>query len=213
MAGCWLPVSLPTIGTSANAVCWFGSNVLCQWNGTHQFLVHEWRGTGFIQQGAIPLDSDRRPNEFAYAPSRQLLAWTEGTNSNSVHLASLATPARRMELKSDVPWLVLFRFSQDGNHLAATGKHTHFLRAWNVETGQMVASLNERIRAVAFAAGGQVRVAAIEQGNDHEIGFFDLDHPGQAPRRVPGKGYAVTLAVSPDGELVAPGTGWAGAVV
>ena len=49
-------------------------------------------------------------------------------------------------------------------------------------------------------------VAAIEQGNNHAIGFYDLDHPGQAPRRVPGKGYATTLAVSPDGRLVASAT-------
>ncbi len=206
LKGNFPPVSLPMIGTSTNAVRWFGTNIFCQWNGTNQFLVHEWRGTGFVQKGVIPLDPGKRPDEFAYAPSRQLLAWTEGTNSTSVHLASLATPGRRRELKIDVPWLVLFRFSEDGDHLAATGKHDHSLRAWNVETGFVEASLNERVRAVAFAAGGRVLVAAIEQGHDHEIGFFDLDHPGQAPRRVPGKGYATTLAVSPDGGLVASAT-------
>jgi WD40 repeat protein len=75
-----------------------------------------------------------------------------------------------------------------------------------VETGLIVASLNERVRAVTFAAGGRVLVAAIEQGNDHEIGFYDLDRPGQKPRRVPGKGYAMTLAVSPDGGRVASAT-------
>jgi len=51
-----------------------------------------------------------------------------------------------------------------------------------------------------------VLVLAIEQGNDHEIAFYDLDHSGQAARRVPGKGYATTLAVSPDGALVASAT-------
>jgi WD40 repeat protein len=70
----------------------------------------------------------------------------------------------------------------------------------------IAASLNERVRAVSFAAGGRVLVAAIEKGNDHEIGFFDLNHPGQVPRRLPGKGYASSLAVSHDGRLAAAAT-------
>jgi WD40 repeat protein len=199
-------VSLPEIGSSTNVLVPFGTNILCHWNGTNQILVHEWRGTGFIEQGAISLDSGTRPTEFAYHPTRRLLAWTQATSSTSVYLASLAAPGRQIELKSDVGSLVLFRFSEDGNYLAATAEHDHSLRAWNVETGRNVASINERVRAVIFAAGGRVLVAAIEQGNDHEIGFYDLDHPGQAPRRVSGKGYATSLAVSPDGGLVASAT-------
>ena len=199
-------VPVPEIGSSTNALGFFGTNILCHWNGSNQVLVHEWRGTGFIQQGAILVDSGMRPKEFAYNPARQLLAWTQETSPTSVYLASLATPGRRIELKSDVPSLVLLRFSENGKYLAATGEHDHFLRAWNVETELNVASINERVRAVAFAAGGRVLVAAIEQGNDHEIGFYDLAHPSQAPRRVPGKSYATTLAVSPDGGLVASAT-------
>src|SRR5947207_15439784 len=69
-----------------------------------------------------------------------------------------------------------------------------------------VASISERVRAVTFGAGGRVLVAAIEKGHNHDIGFYDLDHPGQTPRRVPGKGYATSLAVSPDDGLVASAT-------
>jgi WD40 repeat protein len=199
------PASLPKIGSSTNVLVPFGTNILCQWNGSTQIFVHEWRGTGFIQQGAISLDSGTRPTEFAYDPSRRIMAWTQGTSSTSVYLASLA-PGRRIELKSDVGSLVLFRFSEDGRYMAATGEHDHSLRVWNVETGRNVASLNERVRAVAFAAGGRMLVAAIEQGNDHEIGFYSLDPPGQSPRRVPGKGYATSLAASPDGGQVASAT-------
>jgi WD40 repeat protein len=199
-------VSLPEIGSSTNALGFFGTNTICHWNGSNQIVVHEWRGTGFIKQGAISLDSSTRPTGFAYNPARQFLAWTQGTSPTSLYLASLATPGRRIELKSDVGSLVLFRFSEDGKYLAATAEHDHSLRAWNVETGLNVASINERVRAVAFAAGGRVLAAAIEQGNNHEIGFYDLDHPGKTPRRVPGRGYASSLAVSPAGGLVASAT-------
>ena len=107
-----------------------------------QILVHEWCGTEFIQQGAISLDSGTRPTEFAYNPTRQLLAWTQGTSSTSVYLASLAAPGPRIELKSDVGSLVLFRFSEDGKYLVATAEHDHSLRAWNLETALNVASIS-----------------------------------------------------------------------
>ncbi len=200
------PSSQPEIGFSTNVLGFFGTNILCRWNGTNQILVHAWRGVGFVQQGSISLNFSTRPTGFAYHPPRQLLAWTQPASPTSVYLESLTAPGRRIELRSDVGSLTLFRFSEDANYLAATAEHDHSLRVWDVETGANVVSLNERVRAVAFAAGGRRLVAAIERGNDHEIGFYDLDHPGHAPRRVPGKGYATSLAVSPNGELVASAT-------
>jgi hypothetical protein len=213
------PVPLPEIGSSADVLGWFGTNILCHWNGTNQILVRELRGMEFVQGGAIAVDSGTRPTGLAYNATRQLLAWTEGTASTSVCLANLAAPGRRIELKSDVAGLVPCRFSEDGNYLAAWtagGDSRHIwnvetawtaggdsLRVWNVETGQIVASINERVRDSTFAADGRVLVVAIAQGNDHEIGFYDLAHPERAPRRVPGRYYFRSLAVSPNGGLVA----------
>jgi hypothetical protein len=101
-------VSLPEIGDSTNVLGgypWgeFGANIICHWNGTNQILVRELRGTELIQRGAIALDSGTRPFGFAYNPTRQVQAWTEGDASSSVYLASLAAPGSRIELKSDVP--------------------------------------------------------------------------------------------------------------
>lgn len=141
------PVSLPEIGPSINVLGWFGTNILCHWSGTNQIVVREWRNAEFIQRGAITVDSGTRPTGIAFNPKRQLLAWTEGISSASVYLASLAAPGLRSELKSDVPGLVPFRFSEDGNYLAAwpkylltwpmEGEGRDTLRAWNVETGQI----------------------------------------------------------------------------
>jgi serine/threonine protein kinase/WD40 repeat protein len=208
--------SWPAIGSSADNLGWFGTNVLCHWNGTNQILVRELRGEEFVQRGTISLDSGARPTGFAYNLARQLLAWTEGTSSASIYLASLAAPGRRIELKSEVPGLVPLRFSDDGNYLTAScregdslrawTKGGDNLRAWNVETRQMVASIGGLVRDATFAAGGRVLVVAIQQGNDHEIGFYDLVHPGLAPRRVSGRDFPRSLAVSPDGGLVASST-------
>jgi WD40 repeat protein len=203
------PVSLWEIGASSNVLGCFGTNILCHWNGTNQILVRELRGSELIQRGAIALDSGTRPAGAAYNATRQLLAWSEGALSNSIYLANLAAPGRRIELKSDVPGLVLFRFSEDGNYLAAFKKRS--LRVWNVESGQVVASINQSLSDLTFAAGGGVLVVAIERGNDHEIRFYDLVHPDRAPQRVPGRLLAPALAVSRDGGLVAAST-WGGHV-
>lgn len=209
-----LPVSLPGIGLSTNVLGCFGANILCHWNGTNQILVRELLGAEFILRGAISLDSGIRPTGFAYNPTRQLLAWTEGTSLTSVYLASLATPDRRIELTSDVPGLVPIHFSEDGDFLATWTQERDSVRTWNVETGQIVASITvAAVAAVAhagvpiadakFAAGGRVLVVAITRGNDHEIGFYDLAHPERAPRRVFGRYVSGSLAVSPVGGLVA----------
>jgi WD40 repeat protein len=102
------------------------------------------------------------------------------------------------------------RFSEDGDYLAAWTKEWEkrdTLRVWNVETRQIVASINQRFHAASLAAGGRVLVAALVQGNDHEIAFYDLSHPNRAPRRVQGRQFSDHLAVSPDGRLVASSTG------
>ncbi len=206
---------LREIVSSTNVLGWFGTNILCHWDGTNQILIRELRGAEFIQRGAVVVASGTCPPGLAYNATRQLLAWTEGTSSASVYVANLAALGRRIELKSDVPGLVPFRFSEDGNYLVALPKPedtlrtwtADSLRAWHIETGQIVASIGGPINDPTFAAGGRVLVVAIRRGNDHEIGFYDLVHPDRAPRRVPGRYFSRWLAVSPDGGLVASSTG------
>src|SRR5262249_55173443 len=142
---------------------------------------------------------------LAYNPARQLLAWSEGTSSRSLYLASLAEPGRRIELRSDVPGLVPFRFSKDGNYLAAA-KKPDILRTWNVETEQIVASINQSFSDACFAANGSVLVVTLHHRTLEEIGFYDLAHPDRLPQRVPGGFFETALAVSPDGGLVSAST-------
>jgi WD40 repeat protein/tRNA A-37 threonylcarbamoyl transferase component Bud32 len=198
-------VSLPEIGSSSNVLGFFGTNIFCHWNGTNQILVRELRDMDLIQRASITVDSGTRPLGLAYNATRQLLAWTEGTSSAPVYLENLAARGRRIELRSDVPELVPYRFSDDGNFLAARGKEGS-LYVWNVETRQNVASINQRFVPATFAAGGRLLVVTIEQGQDHEIRFYDLAHPDRPPRCVPGRYHSGALAVSPDGGLVASST-------
>ena len=69
-------------------------------------------GREFVPCGAIAVDSGTRPTGLTYNPTRQLLAWAETPSSASIYLANLAAPRRRIELRSDVPGLVRFRFSE-----------------------------------------------------------------------------------------------------
>jgi serine/threonine protein kinase/WD40 repeat protein len=195
---------LPDIKSSADLreMSWSGPNFLCHWNGTSQILVHELRGAQFILRRAIASSSGTRPTWVDFNATRELLAWREQASSPaSVYLESLATPGRRVEFKSDVNGLRYLRFSEDGKFLASAGEFA--MRAWNVDSGQVVASSDEKQGDMAFAAGGRVLVAANVKGNAHEIGFYDLTQPSRAPRRVSGHFLNSGIAVSPDGGLVA----------
>jgi eukaryotic-like serine/threonine-protein kinase len=200
-------LALPDIASSPDVLGWSASNLLFHWNGTDQILIHELRGSRFLRRGAVQIESGIRPSGLAYNPHRQLLAWSEGPSSASIWLANLATDGLRMELRSDVPELLPFRFSDNGNHLVARTPSERSLRVWNVESGRLVVSIDERrIIDAAFALGGRTLVASLPLAISHEIGFYDLAPPGQAPRFIPGKEASHSLAVSPDGRLVAVAT-------
>ena len=197
------PIPLTEVADSHNVLGWFGSNLLCHWNGTNQIVILELCGTDFTQRGAVTLNSSMRPGGVACDVARQLLAWSEPSFSNSVFLASFITPSRRVELKCDVPGLVPRLLSDDGKYLVAVKPDWNSVRAWNVETGQIVATIEKQIEDAVLGGGGSVLVVAHNENNGHEILFYDLAHPERAPRLVPGRHNAANLAVSPDGRLVA----------
>ena len=113
------PFVLTETGSSTDVLGCFGTNILCQWDGANRIIVRELHGTKFTQRGVIAVESGKRPSRVAYNVCRQSLAWAEGTTSNSVFVASLAAPGRRIELESDVPGLVPVGFSEDGKYLVA----------------------------------------------------------------------------------------------
>ncbi len=200
------PKPVPEIGSSTNFLGKFGTNLLCYWNGRNQILVGEVQGAKVIQRGSVRLDSAARPSGAAYNPARQILAWSEGTNSASVYIAGLAATGRRIELRSEVPGFVPLGFSEDGSYLAAANRNQPSVRVWEVETGKIVASQEGPVGwlgDVVFASGGRSMALVISMINSHEIRFYDLAHADRGPRRVLGRENAYRLAVSPDGGLVA----------
>ena len=204
-----VPVSLSGIESSSAVLAVAGTNILCLWNGTNQIVIREFHGTETFQRGAITLDSGERPLAFACHAARQLLAWTEGLSSTSIHLANFATSGQQTELRSDVPGLAVLRFSEDGKYLGVVTANGDSLQIWNLETGQRVLFCSfdgGMIIDAVGAAGGRVLVVAIARSDSHETRFYDLAHPDNPPRSVSGRFLPRHLAVSPDGGLVALAT-------
>jgi WD40 repeat protein len=200
--------SLQGIATGSDVLGFFGTNTLCYWGGG-QIHVRELAGDSFAERGAVWLDSRTHPTGFAYHAANRIQAWSEGTSSSSIFLESPAAPGRRIELRSGCPAMVPLFFSQNAEYLVGVAKVQEQLRAWSalrawkVESGQVVASVDGVIRDATFTTDGQALVVAVTVGNNHEIQFFDLVHPQRPPRCVPGKGECFAVSVSPDGGLVA----------
>jgi WD40 repeat protein len=199
-------VSLPEIACSTNLIRCFGTNIICYWDGTNQIMIRELRGDRLMARGAVALNPGIRPITFSYNEKHQLLAWTEEGNAKSIYLAGLTALGRRIELKGDIPRIDFTFFNDDATHLLGYGSETGALRVWNVETGQIVASMDERLNDFVFVDGGRVLVVSVAKWNNHEIRFYELDHPERAPRCVPGKHFGTSVAHSPRG-LVASSTG------
>jgi WD40 repeat protein len=200
-------VPLTEIGVSSNILACFSGKILCHWNGADQILIRELRGTELSELGRIPLASPERPAGFHYRSTAQFVAWTHASSPASVYCASLAAPGHRMELPNDLPKLHFFMFGNDGKHLAASTKTPRSLRVWNLKTGKVVVSINEQLGDFTFASGGRVLVATIDRNSDeHEIRFYDLEHPEVAPRLATGKFFSAWVTSSPDGKMVVAST-------
>jgi WD40 repeat protein/tRNA A-37 threonylcarbamoyl transferase component Bud32 len=190
---------LAEIGFRTNLLGCFETNIICHWDGTNQIQVHELRGDQLITLGAVALNSGTRPRACGYHPKRQLLAWTEEAAPMSVHLVGLTALGRRVELKSDLMGLDFLYFNDDATHLVGYDMKAVALRVWNIETGQIVTSIAERVNDFVFADGGRILVVSVGQGRGHEIRFYNLERPERAPRRVPVKHFGSAVALSRTG--------------
>jgi len=201
------PAPLSGFGSSDDVLDCFDGRILCRWGGGDQILVHEWRGGEFIPRGAITLGSAVRPSGLAYNDRRGLIAWADSSSPTSVYLADLATPGRRVVLRSDVPGQIPVSFSENGNHLLARSSDREKWRVWHIDSGQVVTSVDERVTSAVFADKGSSLVTArFLESDRHEVVFYDLAHPDRTPSRIPGSFGGYGLAVSPDGGLVAAPT-------
>jgi WD40 repeat protein len=200
------PLPLPELGLSADILGTLGGNRICRWDGTNRIVIDELQGHKWIQQHALAISSRERPLGLATLPEHDLLAWATTNHPYSVTLAALHQPDRRIELQSDLPHAIPQQFSQDGQYLFARALPQFALRAWHIESGRRVVWIDQAVSAAAFAAGGSVLVAVIPKRDQHEVAFFDLDHPDTPPRILVYPEFSRHLVASPDGRLVASST-------
>ncbi len=201
-----------SLGSSSNVLGFFGTNILCAWNGLDQIAVHKWHNGKFQQLGTVPLSSASRPSGCVYDSARGRLAFAQESAPFSILITSLNAPEKQLALKANARGLIPVRFSPDGKHLFAAARNQEVrqawdeVQAWNIQSGQVAISLNGVIRDATFAAGGQILAVSRSLGPEHELLFFELAQPNRPPRRISGKGEVFSLAAACDGALVACST-------
>ena len=116
-----------------------------------------------------------------------------------------ARPSNRTQERCSGGW-----FPSDSVRMEITsrlGTARRFCAPGTSKLGSIVASINQPYTdACLCGERAGCCVVATHHRIGHEIGFYDLARPDQAPRRFPGRLVATALAVSPDGGLVAAST-------
>lgn len=151
---------------------------------------------------------------LAFSPDGALLA-TGGGDTVGVELWDAASGERLRALPSgerEPPYEVWsLAFSADGRYLAAASSGVDSrIRVWDVQTGQLVQSIQEAggVLGVALSADGALAASA---GRDGTVRLWDVPG-GRLLTELRGHRAAASgVAFSPDGNLLAS-AGWDGAV-
>ena len=150
----------------------------------------------------------RRLDEFRrgvltvrFSPNGKLLATGDG--GGGVHLWEVATGGKLRELRGHGAAVRGVEFTADGKTLASGGQDTA-IRLWDVETGQERCKLWEPmhyVSAIAFSPDGRT----LFSGSRESILLWSTE-TGKKVGRFFAYGWVRSLAVSPDGAVLAVGS-------
>ncbi len=101
-------------------------------------------------------------------------------------------------------------FSPDGQTLASTTIHPYDLQLWDVETGDLLHTLEHEnyCKDVAFSPDGKMIASALGGSIGNTLHFWDVE-TGQRLRTFTKHGYKInSIAFSPDGQTLAIGSAY-----
>lgn len=147
---------------------------------------------------------------FSFSPDSRLLAtggvdrrgggtiriWTTSPRGNSNQ------PIRTMEAATFPDYVKSVAFSPNGQILASGSITSKVIRLWNVQTGEMIRTLQGHdgiSNRIAFSPNGQILASA---SSDKTIKLWDMQ-TGKALRTIQLGDSSQSLSFSPDGKLLA----------
>lgn len=197
-----VPLSLPT-----NGVYGYESDNLLfhqdlqRWLTMYKLSDTEAREIGRIDVGQVM-------NSGAFWAPTGLLAY--GTGTNKIELVGLNSPDRRRSFTAESGNVVRsWRFFDDGRHLAAVNQEAE-ISLWNIATGQSVPGLDHIVipaeRAILDGHHKTFVFAGIRLTRETDLYFCDFSNPTNSIRRMPTIAALTSIAMSPDGTLIAAGS-------
>ena len=199
-------------GTAVNYVSFGPSNLFCRWLGKDRLFLDRWDGKAFVRQSEFTMATSNHPIYAIIQGNGQRVVWAELLKPNSIYWASQSDPSNRRELTNGISNGLPMAISQDGESVAVVSPAFDNMGIWKLNSQKsllMVSTPPSQTLAVpVFARNGHVLAVPMlaRDLESHEVQLFDLDNPSAEPRRFPGRHLVKTLAVSPDGNLIAAST-------
>jgi WD40 repeat protein len=162
-------------------------------------VVEIWNlATGTLQQ-TLSHNAPGNISALAFSPDGKLLA--SGSVNKTIKLWEVSTGTLRRTLSTS-DWVDSLAFSPEGKLLASADK---VLELWDIETGTLLPPLPGQGThyCVTFTPNGKILVSG---GDDSTIRLWDMA-TGSLSELLPitGDAWVLSVAVSPDGKLLASG--------
>lgn len=144
----------------------------------------------------------------SYSPDNQKIALMDVDGNLYIHKRSHPDESPSIVNKQELAAESLLGFSEDSNYIIGYAKDKHWIRMWNIESGEVetifLSGKGDAVESVTLSSNRRFFVTG---NSDWTVKVWDLLYPHKEPTNLAGhSGVVRDVAFSPDGKYIASGS-------